>query len=42
MAQVLCQRATTTHAIRVDIQRSMDSIAVLSRRYGINSKTVRK
>jgi len=42
MAQVLHQRATTTHAIREDIQRSTESVATLSRRYGINPKTVRK
>ncbi len=42
MAQVLHQRATTTHAIREDLQRSTESVAALSRRYGINPKTVRK
>lgn len=42
MAQVLHQRDTTTHAIREDIQRSTDLVAALSRRYGINPKTVRK
>ncbi|WP_447895010.1 IS481 family transposase [Vreelandella sp. GE22] len=42
MAQVLHQRATTTHAIREDLQRSTESVATLSRRYGINPKTVRK
>lgn len=42
MAQILHQRATTTHAIRAEIQRSTDSVAALSRRYGINPKTVRK
>lgn len=42
MAQVLHQRATITHAIREDIQRSTESVATLSRRYGINPKTVRK
>lgn len=42
MAQVLHQRATTTHATREDIQRSTESVATLSRRYGINPKTVRK
>lgn len=40
MAQVL--RATTSHAIREDIQRSTASVATLSRRYNINPKTVRK
>lgn len=42
MAQVLHQRATTTHATREDIQLSTESVATLSRRYGINPKTVRK
>ncbi len=42
MAQVLHQRAKTTHAIREDIQRSSASIAELSRRYSLNPKTVRK
>ncbi|TBU74003.1 hypothetical protein [Pseudomonas daroniae] len=42
MAQVLHKRATTTHAIRAEIQRSQDSITVLSRRYNLNPKTVRK
>lgn len=42
MAQILHKRATTTHAIRAEIQRSQDSIATLSRRYNLNPKTVRK
>ncbi len=42
MAQVLHKRATTTHAIRAEIQRSQDSIATLSKRYNLNPKTVRK
>lgn len=42
MAQVLHKRATTTHAIRAEIQRSPDSITTLSRRYNLNPKTVRK
>ncbi len=42
MAQLLHQRATTTHAIRAEIQRSPASIAELSRRYHLNPKTVRK
>lgn len=42
MAQVLHQRAKTTHAIRADIQRSSASIAELSRRYNLYPKTVRK
>ncbi|WP_346796051.1 IS481 family transposase [Halomonas sp. Bachu 37] len=42
MAQILHKRATTTHAIRTEIQRSTESVTTLSRRYGINPKTVRK
>lgn len=42
MAQVLHQRAKTTHAIRKDIQRSSASVVELSRRYNLNPKTVRK
>jgi len=42
MAQVLHKRATTTYAIRAELQRSQDSIAALSRRYNLNPKTVRK
>lgn len=41
-AQILHKRAMTTHAIRAEIQRSTESVATLSRRYGINPKTVRK
>lgn len=42
MAQVLHKRATTTHAIRAELQRSQDSIATLSKRYNLNPKTVIK
>lgn len=42
MGQVLHGSATTTHAVRGAIQRSEASIAALSRRYGINPKTVAK
>lgn len=42
MAKILHKRATTTHAIRTEIQRPTKSIAMLGRRYGINHKTVRK
>lgn len=42
MAQILHQRATTTHAIRAEIQRSTASVAELSWRYNLNPKTVRK
>ncbi len=42
MAQVLHQRAKTTHAIREDIQCSSASVGELSRRYSLNPKTVRK
>ena len=42
MGQVLHGSATTTHAVRAAIQRSQASIAELSKRYGINPKTVAK
>ncbi|TWI49271.1 hypothetical protein IQ22_04073 [Pseudomonas duriflava] len=42
MAQVLHKRATTTHTIRAELQRSQDSIATLSKRYNLNPKTVIK
>ena len=42
MGQVLHGRATTTHTVRAAIQRSQASIAQLSRRYGLNPKTVAK
>ncbi len=42
MAQVLHAGAKTTHAVRAEIQRSQASIAALSKRYGINPKTVCK
>nr|WP_223302616.1 hypothetical protein [Halotalea alkalilenta] len=42
MAQILHSRAKTVHAIRKEIQRSKASVAALSRRYGLNPKTVRK
>ena len=42
MAQILHKRATTTHAIRAEIQRSQDSVATLSERYNLNPKTVLK
>lgn len=42
MAQILHKRATTTHAIRAELQRSKESIATLSQRYNLNPKTVRK
>lgn len=42
MGQVRHGSATTTHAIRAAIQRSQASAAELSRRYGINPKTVLK
>jgi transposase-like protein len=42
MGQVLHGSAATTHAIRGAIQRSQASIAELSRRYGVNPKTVAK
>jgi transposase-like protein len=42
MGQILHGSAATTHAVRASIQRSQASIAELSRRYGINPKTVAK
>jgi transposase-like protein len=42
MGQVLHGSAATTHAVRAAIRRSQASIAELSRRYGINPKTVAK
>src|SRR5438309_8005509 len=42
MGQVLHGCATTTEAIRRAIQHSQDSLRGLSRRYGINPKTVAK
>jgi len=42
MGQVLHGCATTTEAIRRAIQNSQASLRALSRRYGINQKTVAK
>src|SRR5256714_4932182 len=42
MGQVLHGSATTIEAIRRAIQHSKESLRALSRRYGINQKTVRK
>jgi Integrase core domain len=42
MSQVLHGSATTTEAIRRAIQNSQASLGALSRRYGINQKTVAK
>src|ERR1700687_5923983 len=42
MGQVLHGSATTTEAIRRAIQHSQASLRALSRRYGINQKTVAK
>ena len=42
MGQVLHGSATTTEAIRRAIQHSQASLRVLSKRYGINPKTVAK
>lgn len=42
MGQIHHGSATTTHAVRAAIQRSQASAAELSRRYGINRKTVLK
>lgn len=40
MGQVLCGSATTTEAIRRAIQNSQESLRALSKRHGINQKTV--
>ena len=42
MGQVLHGCATTTEAIRRAIQHSQESLRSLSKRYGINPKTVAK
>ncbi|MFT4046604.1 MAG: IS481 family transposase, partial [Solimonas sp.] len=42
MGQVLHRGATTTEAVRRAIQHSQESLRTLSRRYGINQKTVAK
>lgn len=42
MGQVLHESATTTEAIRRAIQNSQESLSALSRRHGINQKTVSK
>jgi transposase-like protein len=42
MGQILHGSAATTYAVRAAIQRSQASIAELSRRYGVNPKTVAK
>src|SRR5215831_17183706 len=42
MGQILHGCATTTEAIRRAIQHSQESLRALSRRYGINQKTVAK
>src|SRR5258705_12777687 len=42
MGQILRRSATTTEAIRRAIQHSQESLRTLSRRHGINPKTVAK
>ncbi|KOR42149.1 integrase [Xanthomonas oryzae] len=42
MGQVLHGSATTTEAIRRAIPHSQESLRALSKRYGINQKTVAK
>jgi hypothetical protein len=42
MGQILHGSATTTEAIRRAIQNSQESLRSLSKRYGINQKTVAK
>src|SRR6266481_48925 len=42
MGQILHGCATTTEAVRRAIQNSQESVRALSRRYGVNQKTVAK
>lgn len=42
MGQILHGSTKTTHAVRTELQRSQASASELSRRFGINEKTVRK
>ena len=42
MGQVLHGSATTTAAVRRAIQHSQESLRALSRRYGVNPKTIGK
>jgi transposase InsO family protein len=42
MVQILHKRASTTERIRIEIQQSEESLAVLAARYHINIKTVAK
>ena len=42
MGQILHGSATTTEAVRRAIQNSQESLIGLSKRYGINPKTVAK
>ncbi len=42
MGQILHGKATTTHAVRAKTQESEASAAILSKKYGINPKTVLK
>ena len=42
MGQILHGSAKTTEAVRRAIQNSQESLRALSRRYGINQKTVAK
>ena len=42
MGQILHGCATTTEAVRRAIQNSQESLRALSKRYGINQKTVAK
>ena len=42
MGQIRHGSATTTHAVRAAIQRSQASLATLSKKFGVNPKTVAK
>jgi transposase InsO family protein len=42
MGQILHKRAKTTHAVRAEIQQSKESIAALSRKFGVSQNTISK
>ena len=42
MGHMLHARARTTPEVRREIQHSQESVVVLSKRYGVNPKTIQK
>jgi len=42
MGQILHKRAKTTHRARAEIQQSKETVASLSRRFGVSENTIRK